>query len=179
MKKLAVPSVAFALLALGCGDAAKSQARQDSAFKLVSPAFTEGGTIPDKHARDAEDVSPALSWTGAPARTWQFALICDDPDAPGKTWVHWVLYHIPPDRTDLPEKAAGIGTEGINDFKKIGYGGPKPPKGHGVHHYRFKLYALDTDLSLKAGITKAELTAAMKGHILSETRLIGTYERKK
>ncbi|GIV52417.1 MAG: hypothetical protein KatS3mg038_2938 [Candidatus Kapaibacterium sp.] len=153
-------------------------------MELRSPAFPHNGAIPRHYTCEGADVSPPLQWHGIPAGTQSLALIVDDPDAPDprapqRTWVHWVLFNIPPTTTALPE---GIprdqlprGTrEGINDWKRTGYGGPCPPIGR--HRYFFKLYALDTLLSVEKP-TKAELEAAMRGHILAEAVLIGTYQR--
>jgi hypothetical protein len=148
---------------------------------IKSSAFSEGEPIPKKFTCDGEDISPELSWGGAPEGTKTFALINDDPDAPGKTWVHWVIFNIPGSITSLPEnmptdKELSDGSrQGTNDFRKIGYGGPCPPGG--THRYYFKLYALDTELTLKPGALKQELLAAMKGHILDEGQLMGTYAR--
>ena len=148
-------------------------------FKLSTSAFEPEGRIPRKYTGEGVDVSPALSWSGAPKGTVEFALICDDPDAPRKDpWVHWVLYKIPADRTSLAEGSADSAVEGKNDFGRNGYNGPMPPPGHGVHHYHFKLYALNQPLGItKPGATKAEVLKAMQGHILGEAELIGTYER--
>jgi len=151
-------------------------------IQLTSSAFEEGGPIPTKFTCDGEDVSPSLEWTDVPERTASLALICDDPDAPVGTWVHWVLYDLPPDTTGLEEsvptseRIEGLATQGRNDFKRTGYGGPCPPPGK-PHRYFFKLYALDSRLDLKPGATKKELEKAMKGHILAEGRLMGTYRR--
>lgn len=151
------------------------------ALKLESPSFAEGGMIPRKYTCDGEDTSPELSWSGAPAGTRSFALVCDDPDAPAGTWVHWVLFNLPPEVNRLPEavprepKLPGGGCQGKNDFRRLGYGGPCPPGG--THRYFFKLYALDSLLPLEPGITKRELEAAMKGHILAEAHLMGRYRR--
>jgi hypothetical protein len=134
-------------------------------FQIASTAFSSGGTIPKKFTCDGPDISPQLSWKDAPAATKAFALIMDDPDAPAGTWVHWVLYNVPANKTDLPEavekqeQVAGGALQGRNDFRKIGYGGPCPPPGT-PHRYYFKLYALDGNLSLKAGATKPELERA-------------------
>jgi len=177
----------------GCGEQATStkptpegaktgtepQGRRDAPMKVTSPAFESGERVPQKHTGEADDVAPALEWVGAPEGTREFALICDDPDAPTpKPWVHWVLYKIPTDCTSLAEGNPGRALEGKNDFGDTGYGGPMPPRGHGVHHYHFKLYALDAELDLKPGATKEQVLAAMKGHILAQGELIGTYERK-
>jgi Raf kinase inhibitor-like YbhB/YbcL family protein len=151
-------------------------------IKIKSLAFVPGGKIPWKYTCDGMDISPPLSWTSGPEGTKTFALICDDPDAPMGTWVHWVLFNLPADITEfrenvLPEKKLENGAkQGMNDFRKIGYGGPCPPGG--THRYVFKLYALDSELNLEAGATKAELLKAMEGHILAEGQLIGRYERK-
>ena len=143
---------------------------------LTSTAFTEGGTIPKKYTCDDANSSPALAWSGVPEGTRSLALIADDPDAPVGTWVHWVLYDLPADLTSLPEGAQGLGTQGTNDFRRAGYGGPCPPKGP-AHRYYFKLYALDTQLNLKPGASKADVEKAMKGHILAQGQLMGKYGR--
>ena len=152
------------------------------ALHITSPDFSEGETIPKKFTCDAQDVSPKLEWNKPPANTGSFALIMDDPDAPAGTWVHWVLYDLPADAKELPERVprqeqlASGAWQGRNDFGKIGYGGPCPPPGK-PHRYFFKLYALDTKLNLKSGATKADLERAMKGHILAQAELIGRYGR--
>jgi Raf kinase inhibitor-like YbhB/YbcL family protein len=150
-------------------------------MEIKSSAFGSGEMIAAKYTCDGADFSPPLEWTGSPAGTKSFALICDDPDAPMGTWVHWVIYDIPPTATMLAggitreKELPGGGTQGFNDFRKIGYGGPCPPGG--THRYFFKLYALDAMLGLKPGITKDQLLKAMKGHILAETQMMGTYRR--
>jgi len=149
------------------------------AIEVSSPAFEPGGSIPTKHTGEGQDVSPALSWSGLPEGTREIALVCDDPDAPRpEPWVHWVVYKIPADRTGVSEGSAQGTLEGRNDFGRTGYSGPMPPKGHGVHHYRFKVYALDIDLEAAAGLTKDQLLEAMEGHVLEAGELIGTYERR-
>jgi Raf kinase inhibitor-like YbhB/YbcL family protein len=153
------------------------------AFELKSPAFTAGGDIAVKHTCDGADASPPLRWSDPPPNTKEFALIVDDPDAPVGTWVHWVLYRIPLTARELPEGVAaqdtvpGVGTQGINDFKKVGYGGPCPPRGS-AHRYLFKLYALDTELALSPRKTKADVLKAIEGHVLGQTELVGRYKRK-
>lgn len=158
-------------------------------FTLSSPAFAAGERIPALHAYRPEghNVSPPLAWDGAPPGTRELALIVDDPDAPrAEPWVHWLLYGIPPAVRELPANASrGTGRlaetrgarEGKNDFGELGWGGPLPPEGHGTHHYRFKLYALDAELPESAGATRPELLRAMAGHVLAETELVGTYSR--
>jgi Raf kinase inhibitor-like YbhB/YbcL family protein len=151
------------------------------AITITSSAFKEGALIPKKHTCDAEDISPDLKWSGVPQGAKSLALICDDPDAPVGTWVHWVLFNLPPGVSEL---AAGVPSDaaltngarhGKNDFRKLGYGGPCPPGG--THRYFFKLYALDTLLALESGSTKAQLLSALQNHILAEGQLMGTYKR--
>jgi len=152
-------------------------------IQLTSPAFVEGEFIPAKHTCDGEDVSPPLKWTGLPEGAKNLALICDDPDAPMGTWVHWVMFGLPPTVTELAEKVPTTETlangarQGINDFKRIGYGGPCPPSGR-PHRYFFKLYALNAEIPLKPGATKKELLRAMDGHILAEGQLMSKYQRQ-
>jgi Raf kinase inhibitor-like YbhB/YbcL family protein len=152
------------------------------ALEIKSSAFKNGGPIPPKYTCKGQDLSPPLSWSGMPEGAKSIALICDDPDAPAMTWVHWVMYNIPSDQKGLkegtpkdPELINGT-LQGVTDFRRIGYGGPCPPPG-GPHRYYFKLYALDTVLNLKAGATKEALLEAMEGHILEETQLMGTFKR--
>jgi len=148
------------------------------AINLTSTAFAANKPIPKKYTGEGADLSPPLSWSGVPQGTQELALICDDPDAPTpKPWVHWVAFKIPPTQTSLPEHARENLVHGQNDFKKTGYGGPMPPPGHGVHHYHFRLYALDAPIQAGPGLTKDQLLDAMKGHILAEGELVGTYER--
>lgn len=159
----------------------KAQGGEKMEIKIKSTAFTEGGMIPKKSTCDGMDVSPPLTWNSVPEGTKSFALICDDPDAPMGTWVHWVIFNLPGDTKVLPENIprqktlASGAKQGINDFRKIGYGGPCPPGG--THRYYFKLYALDTEINLGAGATKAELLKAMEGYILAEGQLMGKYRR--
>ena len=145
-------------------------------IQLTSSAFKEGGDIPRRHTCDGEDLSPSLSWTGIPAGTHSLALIVDDPDAPRGDWVHWVLVDLPSDLEGLPEGVSGAGTDGKNDFGRLGYGGPCPPRGTN-HRYYFKLYALDQTLGLKPGATKVDVEIAMAGHILVQGQLMGRYGR--
>lgn len=150
-------------------------------IKIKSTAFEEGGMIPKKYTCDGRDVSPPLAWNSVPEGTKSLALICDDPDAVMRTWVHWVLFNIPADTRELsenipPQKTLTDGAkQGINDFRKIGYGGPCPPGG--THRYYLKLYALDTEINLEAGATKEQLMRAMEGHILAEGKIMGKYQR--
>jgi len=157
------------------------------AFSLRSPSFEPQGAIPAKHTCQGDDAAPALTWSDAPAGTKSFTLIVDDPDAPDprapKTvWSHWLLYNLPATAAALPEAATAAdlppGTrEGINDFKRTGYSGPCPPIGR--HRYFHKLYALDVVLPDLHKPTKAQLETALRGHVLAEAQLVGTYEKKR
>ncbi len=154
---------------------------------LSSDAFRHDGAIPAEYTADGDDISPALAWSGVPENSKSLVLIVDDPDAPDPraprlTWVHWVLYNLPPTATGLargvPAKALPAGTrEGLNDWKRTGYGGPAPPIGR--HRYFHKLYALDTILPDLGRPTKARVEAAMKGHVLASAELVGTYQRSR
>ena len=156
------------------------------ALVLTSPDFEPNGEIPTRFTCEGEDVSPALAWTGTPEQARSLALIVDDPDAPDPrapktTWVHWVLYNLPPSASGLPQKAGPKdlppGTrEGLNDWKSTGYGGPCPPIGR--HRYFFKLYALDRELPDLGRPTKAKLEEAMAEHVLAKAELIGTYQKR-
>jgi len=153
---------------------------------MTSDAFDSGQAIPKQYTGDGGNVSPPLSWSSLPEGVKELALIADDPDAPGREpWVHWVIYKIP---TDAPGLSKGIpaspnpstpdgALQGRNSWGSIGYGGPAPPKGHGVHHYHFKLYALDTALTVEPGLDKSGLLKAMSAHIIAQGVLVGTYQR--
>ena len=155
-------------------------------MKIVSKVFGEGQEIPSAYTCQGKDLSPALAWEGAPAGTKSFVLIVDDPDAPDPkapkmTWVHWVLYDIPATATGLPEAVAPAGLpagtrQGLNDWKRTGYGGPCPPVGR--HRYFFKLYALDATLGNLGAAGKADVEQAMKGHVLCDAVLIGMYQKR-
>jgi Raf kinase inhibitor-like YbhB/YbcL family protein len=150
-------------------------------IKVSSASFEEGEMIPAKHTCDGEDISPPLAWDSIPEGTKTLALVCDDPDAPMGTWVHWVLFNLPADISELtedipPERELESGAkQGTNDFRRIGYGGPCPPGG--THRYYFKLYALDAELDLEPGARKQQVLEAMEGHILAEGQLMGKYSR--
>ncbi len=156
-------------------------------MQIHSTAFTDGGEIPARYTCEDADTSPPLAWEGVPANTRSLVLIVDDPDAPDPaaprmTWVHWVLYNLPPETTGLPE---GVSTsdlpapaaDGVNDWKRAGYGGPCPPVGR--HRYVHKLYALDTVLTGLTKPTKAQVESAMQGHILAQGQMTGTYQKKR
>jgi hypothetical protein len=156
------------------------------ALSLVSPSFPHLGEIPARHTCEGQDASPALSWSGVPPGAKSLVLIVDDPDAPDPkapkmTWVHWVLYDLPPAASGLAEgvrpEALPAGTgEGLNDWKRTGYGGPCPPIGR--HRYFFKLYALDARLANLRTPSKAAVERAMEGHVVARTELVGTYEKR-
>lgn len=149
---------------------------------LTSTAFKEAGMIPPKYTCDGADVSPPLTWGSVPEQTESIALVCDDPDAPMGTFVHWVLYDVPADATELPENVPNDATlpdgaaQGTSDFGRTGYGGPCPPGG--THRYFFKIYALDKKLGLAPGARKADLIEAMEGHVLAQGQLMGKYRRQ-
>jgi len=150
-------------------------------MKLFSPAFQEKSPIPDKYTCDGRDISIPLNWQDIPAQAHSLALIMDDPDAPGGTWVHWVIYNIPADCPGLPENLPGVeilpdgSLQGLNSWKRIGYGGPCPPGG--THRYFFKLYALRQMPAPAPGLTKMELLASLQGHIIEQVEIYGTYRR--
>lgn len=149
-------------------------------MKLTSPAFNDHERIPVKHTGDGEDVSPHISWSDVPDGVVEYALICDDPDAPvEEPWVHWVMYKIPAGDTEIMEGARGFrAKEGVNDFGAKGYGGPAPPKGHGDHHYHFKIYALSEPLRISEdGASKKDILKDMEGKILDQAELVGIYSR--
>lgn len=148
---------------------------------IESSAFSPGKPIPQKYACEGGDTSPELRWTNAPSEAKSFALIVDDPDAPAGIWVHWVIYNIPAGTHELPAGMAKTATgsrgqQGMNDFRKIGYGGPCPPPGKS-HRYFFKIYALDAQLPVEPRATKRDIEAAIQGHVLATGELIGTYQR--
>jgi Raf kinase inhibitor-like YbhB/YbcL family protein len=180
--KLLCPLLALMLAGIAFDGAAATEEKTVT-FKLLSPAFTEGGAIPRKYTCEGEDISPPLAWSGIPPRTKSFVLIVDDPDAPDPnapkmTWVHWVLYDLPPDTAALAEgvKILPAGTKvGLNGWKRASYGGPCPPIGR--HRYFHKLYALDKVLAGLGEAGEVEVEAAMRNHILAQATLIGTYEK--
>jgi len=168
----------------GCQSATATpqEGNPQMALQVTSSAFNEGSPIPRQYTCDGEDLSPPLAWKGVPANTHSLVLIADDPDAPVGTWVHWVLYDIPGSLSNLPQGISktptvpGFGTQGTNTSRKGYYNGPCPPRGI-PHRYFFKLYALDTSLNLKPGANAADVEKAMRGHILAQGQLMGTYGR--
>ena len=171
--------LAFITALAGCKSHDASLSRDgevEMIIQITSSAFNESDKIPRIYTCDDKNVSPPLEWTGIPSDTVSLALIMDDPDAPAGTWVHWVLYNLPPDLTELEQGKSGGGVDGKNDFNRFGYGGPCPPKGSN-HRYFIKVYALDTVLDLKPGATKAQVEGAMRGHILVQGQLMGKYGR--
>lgn len=179
MKSLAIHVAVFLAIATLTGTVSAQ------AFQVTSPAFQDGGMIPKKYTCDGQDISPPLKLSGVPQGAKSIALIMDDPDAPRRTWIHWVLFNLPPDISELGEKLeaksrTSVGAlHGTNSWgrRKIGYGGPCPPSG--THRYFFKVYALDTMLPLKPGASKKQLLSAMKGHTLAEAQIMGRYKRSR
>ncbi|YAG12942.1 YbhB/YbcL family Raf kinase inhibitor-like protein [Nostoc sp. DSM 114161] len=160
-----------------------NQSRKEvKTMKLESGVFNPNELIPVKYTCDGQDISPPLLWEEIPIGTQSIALVVDDPDAPGRTFVHWVVYDIPNTIRQLPEHTPTVktlpngGIQGKNDFGNFGYGGPCPPSG--IHHYFFKLYALDKSLGLPAGATKNQILVAMESHVLATAELIGRYKRQ-
>jgi Raf kinase inhibitor-like YbhB/YbcL family protein len=172
----------WTLAAIFAALGAAAAADKPGQMEIKSPAFRNGGEIPRKHTCDGGDASPRLTWTEAPPGSQTFALIADDADAPGGTWVHWVIYDLPATTKELPEGIAAGETldtgakQGVNDFRKTGYGGPCPPPG-AAHRYYFRLYALDAATNLKPRATKKQVLDAIKGHVVAEAELMGKYGR--
>jgi len=181
MIKKTLPAVALLLLLSFPFGNLWSQGGHSMSFVVKSGSFTEGGTIPQRYTCDGADVSPGLTWAGAPEGTQSLALIADDPDAPVGTWTHWIIWNIPPGNA-LPEAMPKTDTlidgsrQGRNDFKRIGYGGPCPPAGK-AHRYFFRLYALSAKLDLKPGASRGDLEGAIQGRVLAKAELMGKYER--
>ena len=150
------------------------------AFQILSRSFAEGGSIPDLYSCQGANLSPSLEWSGPPKNALSFALIVEDPDAPSGTFCHWLLYDIPADVHVLAQglKPGSVGVSGANDFGRLGYGGPCPPKGP-AHRYYFKLHALDLHtLGLRPGVSRDELLHAIKGHVLAEAQCMGRFQRR-
>jgi len=191
MKSQAITLLSLLLGVTGCATRPQVSAQNSAAtsttqttggsLKLTSTAFKEGEPIPRQYTCNGVNVSPSLEWSGVPKSAKTVVIIADDPDAPAGTWVHWVLYNLPADNIGMVENLPATeelragGFQGKNDFGKIGYGGPCPPSG--THRYFFKIYALDSELPLKAGATKAEVEKAMEGHVVTQGQLMGTYRR--
>ena len=178
-KELKLLALGLALSTAICSPGAEAAGAK---LNVQSSAIKDGAVVPKKHTGDGEDNSPALAWSAGPAGTKSYALTCEDPDAPGGTWWHWILFNISPETQQLGEKvpkvaklAQGV-TQGNNDFGKPGYNGPAPPPGK-LHHYQFKVVALDTVLSLPPGCNKEAYKQAIKGHVLAEGQVVGTYQR--
>lgn len=171
-----------AAMLTGLALAGGAHAQGGAGFTLKSPAFEQDRSIPSKYTCDGADVSVPLIWTDPPAGTRSFVLIVEDPDAPGGTWTHWVLYDVPAQMHQLPENLPHQARlphgmeQGVNDFQRTGYGGPCPPPGP-AHHYVFTFYALSQKLTLPPGATKPQVTSALKPYVLGKTRLTGRYGR--
>lgn len=184
-------SAGLSLFVAGCGAQQESTPNTGeqptmTQISITSPAFEHNSPIPETYSQDGKNVSPALQWDGVPSEAEELVLIMDDPDAPmDQPYVHWVMYAIPPDAKSLPEaipKGPALSTprgalQGQNTAGNTGYDGPAPPPGHGVHHYHFKLYALDQQLDIEAEQTKEDVLEASEGHIIAQGELVGTYER--
>jgi len=177
-----IPWLTLGAAVLAFGAVAADGGKVPATLTITSPAFESGGRIPRINSCDGKDRSPALAWSGVPASAKTLALICDDPDAPVGTWVHWVLYDLPAGQAGLVEgiptspMLEGGARQGLNGWSRTGYGGPCPPPGK-PHRYFFRLYALDAALSLSPGATKQEVLDAMKGHVVGQGELMGTYVR--
>jgi Raf kinase inhibitor-like YbhB/YbcL family protein len=175
-KAISVVSIIF------CTGASVAFAQTAAPLSLKSSAISEGAAVPKKYTGDGADVSPPLAWSTGPSGTKCYALSCEDPDAPSGTWWHWIIFNISPETTQLGENLAKTPTlaqgvlQGSNDFHKPGYNGPAPPAGK-LHHYQFKVMALDSMLSLKADCNKDAFKKALKGHVLAEGQLTGVYQR--
>jgi Raf kinase inhibitor-like YbhB/YbcL family protein len=173
---------AVILLAVAALPGCRDSIARGQTMNLTSTSFQDGSQIPAKYTCSGANISPQLAWSAPPARTASLALTVTDPDAPRGTWVHWVLYDLPAGTRALPEGLPALGQlpdsarQGRNDFGEIGYGGPCPPPGS-PHHYVFTLYALDAKLNLPVGATRAQVEAAMHGHVLASGRLIGLFQR--
>jgi len=171
--------VSMLLVTVSCRSASKSGS---APLIISSPSFETGETIPPRQTCIGEDVSPPLNWTGGLDKVVSYAIICEDPDAPGGTWIHWVIFDIPMQTTSLPEGVSDTpqledgSKQGINDFKKLGYGGPCPPPGK-PHRYYFRLYGLDQLTGLEPGSTADELKDRMRGHIVAQGELMGVFGR--
>lgn len=187
MRKNIIALVAVPILLLcSCEDSDQAEPKavggKKMDIKVTSAAFEEGGLIPPNYTCDGADISPPLRWDAAPEGTKSIALISDDPDAPMGTWVHWVLYNLPAETTELAENIPAQETlpngakQGITDFRRVGYGGPCPPSG--THRYFFKIYCVDETLDLPPRSDKAALLKAMDGHVLAQGQLMGKYERQ-
>jgi Raf kinase inhibitor-like YbhB/YbcL family protein len=179
---LLAPSLLCACGGEGQSTPKSKEGERVMALRITSPAFQPGQPIPPRFTCKETDLSPALAWSGAPPGTKSFALVCDDPDAPIGTWVHWVIFNLPADSTGLPEGVptdpalASGATQGKNSWRKVGYGGPCPPPGK-AHRYFFRLYALDAALALDSNADQGKVEGAMKGHVLAEGELMGTFKR--
>ena len=182
----AMPGLARVTLhAQRCGEGLLAEAAHDAprALRVVSPAFGSGGPMPARFTPEGQNASPPLVWWGVPAAARELALICEDPDAPRPDpFVHWTVYRISAAAHELPEALAegdgpGGAVQGKNSCRREGYVGPEPPRGRGVHHYHFQLFALDAPLELGLHADRDALVAAMRGHVLAVGELVGTYER--
>jgi hypothetical protein len=177
-----LPTLLFCWCKKSTAGGSQEEGGKEMGIKISSAVFENNGLIPVKYTCDGDDISPPLRWEAVPAGAKSIAVICDDPDAPMGTFVHWVLFNLPADTRELAEKIPADKTlangakQGTSDFGSIGYGGPCPPSG--THRYFFKIYALDKEVDLPAGANKRQLVKAMEGHILDEGQVIGKYKRQ-
>jgi Raf kinase inhibitor-like YbhB/YbcL family protein len=180
------PALCWAAVIAMAGSCSNAKGEKKMTIQVTSSAFTQGHPIPKKYTGEGVDISPPLAWDNLPAGTRELVLICDDPDAPrAEPWVHWVIYKIPADAKGLPEgvprkaklkEPTGV-LQGTETSGGIGYHGPMPPPGHGVHHYYFKLYALDAPLAVEAALDKKTILEKIENHVLAQGVLMGTYQR--
>ena len=183
MKKIFLTILLLFLTGCGAGqnlpvEESNLEPAKGGIMKITSPVFNQGEAIPSKYTCDGENMSPPLSIAEVPEGTVSLVLICDDPDAPGGDWVHWLVWNIEPGVGEIAENSVSSGAvEGTTSFGKTGYGGPCPPSG--THRYFFKIYALDTNLELDSSAEKAKLLEAMEGHVLGQGELMGRYSREK
>src|SRR5438045_9479607 len=165
--------IAYAMAAIGLATIGAGGGK----MKTTSPAFQEGGTIPEKFSKNGQNVNPELRIEGAPAEARSLALIVDDPDAPVGLFTHWLVWNVDPKTTEIAESSAPNGAvQGTNDYPNLGYGGPQPPSG--THRYYFKIFALDRELDLKSGAKRREVDAAIRGHVIGQGKLMGRYSKK-
>ncbi|EEF57031.1 YbhB/YbcL family Raf kinase inhibitor-like protein [Pedosphaera parvula] len=184
MRTFISKGLCFLLLNLASLAVCAAEEQGTNTLKLSSASFSDGQPIPEKYTCEGKNFSPPLSWNGGVPGTKTFALTCVDPDAPGGTWTHWIIYNLPENVTELPENISKVeappsgGRQGVNSFHKVGYSGPCPPRGQ-THHYIFEVYALNEQLQLKSKASRKDFEAAIKGHVLARGRLVGTYQKKR
>jgi Raf kinase inhibitor-like YbhB/YbcL family protein len=180
MRRVVAMVVPLVVAISACGgddDEALPSGATAAGFRFLESGVAEGAAVDRRFTCDGEDVSPPLAWEGAPEGTAELALVVEDPDAPGGTFTHWLVWGLDPGETELPEGGEPAGLQGTNDFGAVGYGGPCPPAGE-THRYVFRLLALDAETGLDAGASRDGLLAAVEGHVVAETQLTATYARQ-